>query len=296
VIGAFELLCLILIPLAAYAYVGAHARQRALKRLDAAIAGAGADTRGDAAGTRAASERIRAAPQVFPRRYRWLPIVTGVATVAAFNLVLRLRWDVSAAIAFLCGVCAWLGEEYLAQRRTALIETQLSEAIDMLVASLRVGAALLVAFESALQESRLPLRSYLQDMVGRVRLGDDPRLVIAELPDRVPLETFRLFALSMAVHWDVGGSLASTLATVGRTIRDRIELARRARTQAVEANLSVVVVMAIAYGLGYLMWQASPERMVAFVSTEIGSGLVAIAIALQGVGLIWMTRISRSSF
>ena len=47
---------------------------------------------------------------------------------------------------------------------------------------------------------------------------------------RVPLETFRLFAAALTVHQEVGGSLAPTLATVGRIIRDRIELTRRIRS------------------------------------------------------------------
>jgi Flp pilus assembly protein TadB len=112
----------------------------------------------------------------------------------------------------------------------------------------------------------------------------------------VPLETFRLFATALSVHWDVGGSLATTLATIGRTIRDRIELSRRMRTQGIEAHLSVMLVLLLAYLLAYLMWQANPERFRAFVASDIGSDLTAIVILLQAVGLVWMARISRSGF
>jgi tight adherence protein B len=298
VIGALEVLLVVAAAFAAYLYAGVRARRRSLARLDAAIAHITREAGDNAAVVRGAVEEIRreSALHPFPRRYQWVAIVAGLVVFAGMRFVVHLRWELAGAIGFLIGVCAWLGDEYAAERRAALIETQLSEAIDMLVASLRVGAALLVAFDSALKESRAPLRPYLQEIVGRFRLGDDPRVVVAELPARVPLETFRLFALSMSVHWDVGGSIASTLATVGRTIRDRIEMARRVRAQAVESHLSVVVVMGIAYALAYLMWRANPERLSAFVSTDIGVNLVALVIALQGVGLIWMGRISRSTF
>jgi tight adherence protein B len=298
VIGTIEVLFVIAAAFAAYLYVGVRARRRSLSRLDAAIGHLTREIPGNAAVVRGAIEDIRreSGLRPFPRRYQWAAIAAGVAVFAGMYFVVHLRWELAAAIGFLSGVCAWLGDEYAAERRIALIEAQLSEAIDMLVSSLRVGAALLVAFESALKESRAPLRPYLQEIVGRFRLGDDPRVVVGELPERIPLETFRLFALSMAVHWDVGGSVAATLATVGRTIRDRIEMARRVRAQAVESHLSVVVVMGIAYALAYLMWRANPERLSAFVSTEIGVNLVALVIALQGVGLIWMGRISRSTF
>jgi tight adherence protein B len=298
VTGAIGLLLVIAGGMAAYYAVRVRGRRRSLARLDAAIAAVSRDAGGDAAVVQEVIEELRQETTLhtFPRRYRWMAIVVGAAVSAGLAFLVHIRWELSGAIGFLCGVCAWLGDEYAAERRAALIEMQLSQAIDMLVASLRVGAALLVAFESALGESRSPLRPYLQEVVGRFRLGDDPRVVVAELPERVPLETFRLFALSLAVHWDVGGSIAATLATVGRTIRDRIEMARRVRAQAVESHLSVVVVMAIAYALAYLMWRANPERLTAFVSTDIGVNLVALVIALQGVGLIWMGRISRSPF
>ncbi|MGC4085261.1 MAG: type II secretion system F family protein [Vicinamibacterales bacterium] len=184
----------------------------------------------------------------------------------------------------------------LAQERVLRIELQLVEAIDMLVGSLRAGSSLLASFESAADEAELPLRSYFDEIVGRIRLGDDARTVLGGLPDQIPLETFRLFASALAVHWEVGGSLASTLSTVGRTLRDRIELARRVRAQGVEAHVSVAVVMGIWYILGYLMWRSDPERLDAFLRTDVGAELIAVAIALQATGLIWMSRLSRSSF
>jgi tight adherence protein B len=112
----------------------------------------------------------------------------------------------------------------------------------------------------------------------------------------IPLETFRLFATSLAIHWEVGGSLATTLSTVGQTIRDRIELSRRVRAQGVESHASVAVVLAIAYVLAFLMWRTNPARMEAFVSTSIGTAIIAGVIGLQAFGLVWMSRLNRSTF
>jgi tight adherence protein B len=232
----------------------------------------------------------------YPRRYPWLPPVFGLIVAVALRVLVPLPLEVSLAFGTLGAVLAYLLEEAIAAARTTLIETQLSEAIDLLVASLRAGSALVAAFEYTLQDARPPLRPYLQEIVGRVRLGDDPREVIMALADEVPLETFRLFSMSLAIHWEVGGSLASTLATVGRTIRDRIELDRRVRAQGVEAHASVAAVLGITYILAYLMWQSSPERMLAFVGSGLGTHLVALVIGLQAVGLIWMSRVSRSGF
>ena len=238
------------------------------------------------------ARRIR----VFPPRYRYVPPSLGCIATAAMWFLLRVPLEVAVASGILVGVIAHIAEAYAAEGRADAIEMQLAEAIDLLVGSLRAGASLLAAFESALEEATPPLRPYLQDVAGRIRLGDDPRVAVSELPAHVPLETFRLFATSLAIHWEVGGSLATTLATVGRTVRDRIELSRRVRAQGIEAHASVAVVLVLAYVLGILMWRTNPERLQAFLATSLGTGLVAGVMTLQAVGLVWMSRLSRPDF
>jgi tight adherence protein B len=241
-------------------------------------------------------EALIRAIRVFPPRYHVVAACIGVMVGVALRFVANLPVEVAVSTGALAGVLAHLMEEQIAERRVATIEMQLADAIDLLVGSLRAGASLLAAFESALHETDTPLRPYFLEVAGRIRLGDDPRLAVGDLPRHVPLETFRLFATSLAIHWEVGGSLATTLATVGRTIRDRIELSRRVRTQGIEAHASVGVVLVLAYVLGYLMWSADPDRLEAFVRTDVGTELVGGVIALQAFGLIWMSRIARSTF
>lgn len=280
------LLVVLIAAAAAVAWLAIRRRQRVRASLAAASAAVPADATATGGGT----------TPMFPRRYRWAaPAVGGVVAVA---VRVAVAWPLPIAVAFglLATALVFLAEDALAGARTTQIEAQLAELIDMLVASLRSGAAVLAGFDASLHESRAPLRPYLEEVVGRVRFGEDPRHVIMTLTEQVPLETFRLFAMALAIHWEVGGSLAATLATVGRTIRDRIELDRRVRSQGIEAHASVAAVLAITYLLAYLMWQANPERVEAFVLTGVGTQLIALAVGLQAVGLLWMSRISRSGF
>jgi tight adherence protein B len=234
--------------------------------------------------------------RIFPRRHRSLAYASGVFAGAVLWLLVGFPLVVSAAEGLLVGVLAHLIEDHYADQQTLLIESQLAAAIYLMVSSLRAGASLLAAFESALEEIGPPLRPYFQEVAGRIRLGDDPKTAVTDLQVYIPLETFRLFATSLAIHWEVGGSLATTLSTVGQTVRDRIELSRRVRAQAVEAQASVGVVLLMAYVLGFLMWRTNPDRLETFVRTTIGTGLVAVVVMLQAIGLVWMSRLNRSSF
>lgn len=271
-----------------YLAYAAHARNRAAARLASMI-----DTADGGGGGPLPPQR---GGQTFPRRYRLVPPAVALGVIVLLSMATRLPLQIGIAIGALAGVFASLLEAHRAEQQEALIETQLAAAIDLMVSSIRAGAGLLAAFESTLEEAEQPLRRYFQDVAGRIRLGDDPRAAVSDLQSRVPLETFQLFATSLAIHWEVGGSLATTLSTVGRTIRDRIELSRRVRAQGVESHASVAVVMTITYILALLMWKTNPDRLEAFVRTGIGTTLVAAAIGMQAVGLVWMSRLSRSKF
>jgi tight adherence protein B len=242
----------------------------------------------------AEGERGRGADQAvpaavaFPPRYRWLVLLAGVGIGGSLGLA-GVPGPFALAASFIGAAVADLVERLVADRRSLQIEQQLADAIDLLVGALRAGASLLRALEATLHEVEAPLGTYLEDVVGRVRLGDAPHVAMDALAARVPLETFRLFSQTLAVHWEAGGSLASTLSTVGRTIRDRIELTRRVNAQSVEAKLSSMAVLVITYGIAFFAWSANRESVEAFAGS-------AIAVVLQAVGLVWMDRLSRIRF
>lgn len=270
-----------------YVWYSSRARSLAVARLAAFV---------DAGTTVEARDQSRRSIRTFPPRNRLAVTGAGVLGGVALWLGAGLPMQVAAAAGLLIGVLAHLVEEQAVGQQTALIEAQLAASIYLMVASLRAGASLLAAFESALEEVGPPLRPYFQEVAGRIRLGDDPRAAVSDLQAAVPLETFRLFATSLVIHWEVGGSLATTLSTVGQTVRDRIELSRRVRAQSVESHASVGVVLVIAYVLGILMWRANPARMEAFLATDIGTTIVSGVIALQAIGLMWISRLNRSTF
>jgi Flp pilus assembly protein TadB len=165
-----------------------------------------------------------------------------------------------------------------------------------MVASLRAGSALLASLEATLREARRPLRDELETLVTRIRLGEDPRTAVKELAARVPLESFRLFSHCLLVHWETGGSLASSLRTVGKTVRDRLEVSRRITAQAVESQISVVVVMLIAYGLTVFMWNTNPGPTKKLIYSQIGAFVAAGIMIQQSIGMLWIWRMSRIRF
>ena len=229
-------------------------------------------------------------------RARWLPWLLAAILTVAMHFLVSLSWTYCGALGLLAGLLGGQLESMLAQHRVYLIETQLADMIDLMVGALRAGAGVIKSLEAAVREIRNPLRAQMEEVIGRIRLGDQAPKVFEELTARVPLESFMLFSSALAVHWEVGGSLAPTLATVGRTIRDRIELSRRVRSMSAQSRFSTLGVLAATYAIAAIMWSSDPERMERFLWSTEGSFLVSGVMILQAVGIVWSTAQARIKF
>jgi tight adherence protein B len=235
------------------------------------------------------------ARRTYPRRYPYAPAVAGLLVAAAIWFT-NLPKTYTVSFGLLIAAIVYLAEMHWADSQIAKMEAQLADAIDLMVASLRAGSALLASLEATLREARQPLRLELEAVVGRIRLGEDPRRVVKDLAARVPLESFRLFSHSLLVHWETGGSLAGSLRTVSRTVRDRLEVSRRINAQAVESQVSVIAVLAIAYGLMLFMLDINPGPMKNLLYSQFGSIVAAVVMVLQAIGMVWIWTMSRIRF
>lgn len=242
------------------------------------------------------STRLHSRKRPLSRPWRWLPWALGILVFAITFWV--VHWPVQFAVAGSV-ITALLGaqfEAFLAERKASRLENQLSDSIDLMVGALGAGAGVTSAIAAVIDEVREPLRGELEEVLGRIRLGDDARIVFRSLAERVPLETFLLFATTLGVHWETGGSLAPTLATIGRTIRDRIETARRIRSNVAQSQISTIVILLLTYFIAAIVWRNGPDQMEAFLSTSLGGWAAASSMMLQAVGIVWMSWISKVRF
>jgi Flp pilus assembly protein TadB len=241
------------------------------------------------------SESLPAA-RSFLIRHRFLPWIVGLLAAGVLYFIFGWATPFVIAVGLIVSLSGGQLESSWTARRIARIETQLADGIDLMVAALGAGASVTDALDNAMHESRSPLRPQLEETVGRIRYGDDPRTVYRRLTERVPLETFLLFSSALSVQTETGGNLAPTLASVGRTIRDRIEISRRIRSNSAQSQVSTIAVMMLTYFIALVVWRTNPEQMSQFLATSVGKWAVAGTVLMQAAGLVWMSFISRLRF
>ena len=279
------LFALVFVSVGALAYAGLQTtrRRQHLERVDAQM-------------FHVTNQGARPHIRPFPPRFRLLPAVVVLLLTGSVYQFTSLPFAYVIASGLMTGVMIYQAESLLAHRRLHTIESQLGDAIDLMVGALQAGVSLPRSLEVAFRETPQPLHGYLQETIGRIRLGDDPPTAVNDLARRVPLETFQLFSLTVSAQWWAGGSMARTLSTVGRTIRDRIELTRRIQAQGTEAKASVMAILAVTYALTLIVWQANPDQVESFLSSTMGSNLAAAAICLQALGIAWISKMSNLRF
>ena len=246
--------------------------------------------------TRAEGERVPVGVRRLHRRWIWAPWGLALIVAGVTALVSRCSMPYVVALGVMVGFLASQLESFLAARHAATLEGQLADAIDIMIGAVDAGAGVGAAIDAAITECRAPLRPYLEEVKGRIQLGDEPAEVFRSLAQRVPLEAFLLFTSALAVHWEVGGKLSSTLTTVGRTIRDRIDVARRIRSNTAQSQFSTLAIIGLTYFIAVIVWRNGPEQMEEFVRSSVGSWFVAGSVVLQAVGIVWMNLISKPRF
>ena len=235
----------------------------------------------------------RTARQRYARRYFLTPWIIAVPLGLMLVGYLGWSWNITAGLVIVAGFFGMEVDAWIYHWRLMRMESQLVDAIDIIVASVGSGAALQSALSQASEYAPMPLRGELLELVARVRLGDSPTDAFNVLQSRIPTEVFRLFATTLTVNWMVGGELSGTLVSIGGAVRDRIAIARQLRTLSTQGTLTTIVVVSIVWFMAAMMWQSDPQRFNNFILSDAGSWLTTAGLALQGGGIALVSRIIR---
>ncbi|KLU06673.1 hypothetical protein RISK_001237 [Rhodopirellula islandica] len=227
------------------------------------------------------------------RPLRWVPYLVGALISLTIGLLTSIPISIVAAIGLVVALLLAQLEVGWHAWRLSRIERQLIDLLDMMIPMLRSGAGASAALAAASEVTASPLQDQIHWCVRRIQLGDSGSGVFRELSRRMPIDAMELFATTMSVHWETGGSLAPVLASVARVARDRQEVARRIRSNIAQSQFSTIAVLLLIYFVALVLWLDRPDVMKEFASSSLGSAAIAATIVLQAVGIVWMNAISR---
>ncbi len=180
-----------------------------------------------------------------------------------------------------------------AGRRLAAIQGQLADTLMVIASSLRAGHSFLQSLDSAAKEIDQPAAGEFGRVLREIRLGRDTDEALEALVERVGSQDLEWAVTAIEVQRKIGGNLAEVLETVANTIRERETLRRQMRVLSAESRISVVVLVVLPVLIAIYLMIVNPEYLRTLTTTTPGKIISIAALALMGIGYLWMKRITR---
>lgn len=171
-----------------------------------------------------------------------LVMLMGVVTVVAYvGLMIGtgVGNEVRIVIAILMGVggvFVWINGK--ANKRMAMVEEQLPEAIELMVRSLRVGHPFTSAISIVANEVADPLGTEMGIISDEAAYGRDIGECLKAMAERLDMQDMRFLAVAVTIQQQSGGNLAEILDGLAKVIRSRFRLFRRVKAITAEAKWS----------------------------------------------------------
>ena len=165
-------------------------------------------------------------------------VLSGVAFMA-----LTLGTETEVPVRILVSVSMGIGSVYLwvnnkAKKRTAMIEEQLPDAVELMVRSLRVGHPFASAVSIVAKEVPDPLGTEMGMIADEAAYGRDMGEALKHMAERIDMQDLRFLAVAVAIQQQAGGNLAEILDGLAKVIRARFKLFRRVKAITAESKWS----------------------------------------------------------
>jgi tight adherence protein B len=186
--------------------------------------------------------------------------IVMMATVFGAVMVIRDSALESSATA-VCGgiVLPWLALRFLRGRRHKKFGTQFSDALDIIVRSLRAGHPVPIAIAMVAREMPDPVGTEFGIAADEVTYGADIETAMRNLNFRVGQEDLPLFVTAVGIQTSTGGNLSEILQNLSSVIRLRIKMRRKVRALAAEGRFSALFLSCVPIGLFLLLKIAAPD-------------------------------------
>lgn len=171
-----------------------------------------------------------------------LIMIMGVVSVVAFvglTVGTGVGTEVRGVLAVLMGVggvFVWISSK--ANKRMAMLEEQLPEAIELMVRSLRVGHPFSSAISIVAHEIADPLGTEMGIISDESAYGRDVGECLKAMAERLDMQDLRFLAVAVTIQQTSGGNLAEILDGLAKVIRSRFRLFRRVKAITAEAKWS----------------------------------------------------------
>jgi tight adherence protein B len=224
-------------------------------------------------------------------------VIGALAMVGGLSLLLGadpLAWLLGVALGFASPLVFVL---VVRNRRSSALSSQLPEALDMMVRSLRAGHGLNAAIKLVATEMPIPVAVEFERCFEENNLGVDFRTAVQNMTMRVPGNLdLKIFAVSVVLQHETGGNLIEVLDQIGYTIRERYKFYGKLAALTAEGKVSGTILGALPFATAAMIAIGNPDYMKVLVINPLGRYFIGSALLLWAVGVAWLVRLTKVDY
>lgn len=220
---------------------------------------------------------------------------SAAAALAFAILALLLQFGLAPSLG-LAGALVLMPRAFLRilrRRRQAQLLGQLPDAMQALSALLKAGHSLGQAMTALAGTQPRPLRDEWRLLLRRLRMGERPDTVFDQLPARVEAPEARMFATTIRVALDLGGSVAEALENLAMSTRRRLEMQQRIHALTAQGRLQGAIVGSLPLVMLAVLTVMDRQAMQLLWTTPTGWAALGLLFALELSGFAMIRRIVR---
>jgi tight adherence protein B len=220
-------------------------------------------------------------------------VVAWVGYMVAFkpDLVLGIiALPVLLLVAFgSCGIVV----RRLIGRRLTKFTNQLELVLRLMVSGLRAGLSIRQALLMVVEQSPDPARHEFMRVIGQTNIGISMYDALDGLSARLQSNEMTMFTRAIRLQASTGGNLAKVLEQLASTIKARRRLERKIKAITSEGRATGAIISALPVGVGIMIMVTNEGMRDAMINTQIGHFALALAVALEGVGIAILAMMIR---
>ncbi|MDX2032298.1 MAG: type II secretion system F family protein [Blastocatellia bacterium] len=167
----------------------------------------------------------------------------------------------------------------------------LPEALELMSRALAAGHAFTESLKMIAEEMAEPIATEFRRTYEEHNLGLSTKIALENLAVRVPLVDLRICVTAIMIQRETGGNLGEILEKVAHTIRDRFRIIEDLKTLTTQSRISAWLLCAVPAFIAVSATMVNPEYMSVLWDDPRGHTLLAIAVTLQTLGMVWVRKI-----
>lgn len=219
-------------------------------------------------------------------------IMSALAGLAALVLMAVTRsWLVAGIGAAVIGLLMPLLILLIKRRsRWKRMTAQLSDAIDIVVRSLRAGHPVVTAIGMVAREMRDPIATEFGLVIDEMTYGLSLDDALSNMARRVGLSDLRFMAVAVMIQVQVGGNLAEILNSLSRVIRERAKMRAKIRALSAEGRFSAAMLSLLPFILAAVINLIVPTFYADVSGDPVFWPILGTGLTLMVLGIIVMYR------